>query len=297
MSREPAGLAMLQRPPLRRAPAGGPGHRRTLVMLTAVAVVAVLGWSVVLREATRPLPGPGEIVSRTAAFVSDLLGGATDTAPAWSQAASWQRMAELALDTVVMSVLAMGIAGLGALVTVTWASRLLTVGEFAPRRRMVGRATLAATRGLHAVCRSVPELIWALLIVFILRPGILAGAVALALHEIGVLGRLGSDVVDDLDPAPLRTLRSAGAGHVAILLYGVLPQALPQFITFLLYRWEMVIRATVIVGFITAAGLGYQLRLELSFRRWTEVGLILLVYVLLVWGVEALSSLLRRLAR
>lgn len=284
-------------PTLRRAPAAGPGRRRTLLVAATVAAVAAVGWAVVLREATGPLPGPGEVVGRSAAFVANLLGAATDSAPAWSQAASWQRIAGLAVDTVVMSVLAMGIAGVGALATVVWASRLLTVGEFAPRRRLVGRATLVATRGMHAVARSVPELIWALLIVFILQPGVVAGAVALALHEIGVLGRLGSDVVDDLDREPLRTLRSAGAGNLAILLYGVLPQALPQFITFLLYRWEMVIRATVVVGFITAAGLGYQLRLDLSFRRWTEVGLILLVYVLLVWGVEAVSSLLRRLAR
>ena len=75
------------------------------------------------------------------------------------------------------------------------------------------------------------------------------------------------------------------------------PQALPQLVTYLLYRWEVIVRASVVVGFITAGGLGYQLRLDLSFRRWTDVALVLLAYVLLVWTVDAVSSALRRLAR
>lgn len=75
-----------------------------------------------------------------------------------------------------------------------------------------------------------------------------------------------------------------GAGRLALLAYGVLPQALPQLVTFLLYRWEVIIRASVVVGFITGAGLGYQLRLDLSFRDWTDLELVLACYVLLVWG-------------
>lgn len=83
----------------------------------------------------------------------------------------------------------------------------------------------------------------------------------------------------------------------ALVAYGVLPQALPQLVTYLLYRWEVIVRASVVVGFITAGGLGDQLRLDLSFRRWTDVALVLLAYVLLVRTVDAVSSALRRLAR
>jgi phosphonate transport system permease protein len=77
----------------------------------------------------------------------------------------------------------------------------------------------------------------------------------------------------------------------------VLPQVLPQLVTFLLHRWEVVLRASIVVGFITGAGLGFALRLDLAFRRWTDVALVLLTYVLLVWAVDLSSSLLRRLAR
>jgi hypothetical protein len=62
-----------------------------------------------------------------------------------------------------------------------------------------------------------------------------------------------------------------GTGRLGLLAYGVLPQVLPQLVTFLLYRWEVIVRSSIVVGFITGAGLGYQLRLDLSFRRWTDV--------------------------
>lgn len=271
-------------------------RRRTLVaVLLAGGVVAA--WWFVLSQATGPLPSPATILTRTVGFVDDLLGAATDAPPAFARLDDWIAVGGQVVDTLVMSVLAMGLAGAGALVSVGPASRLLTVSDVGGPRRGLGRTVLLLVRASHAVLRAVPELIWAMLIVFILRPGILAGAIALALHELGVLGRLGSDVIDDLDPHALRSLRSSGASGQQVLLYGTLPQVLPQLVTFLLYRWEIVIRATVVVGFVTGAGLGHQLRLALSFRRWTEVTLVLLAYVALVWVVELAATGLRRLAR
>lgn len=76
-----------------------------------------------------------------------------------------------------------------------------------------------------------------------------------------------------------------------------MPQAMPQFLTYLLYRWEVVIRTTVVVGFVSATGLGREFRLNLSFFHYTEVGLIIFWYVILVVGVDLFSAWLRRLAR
>ncbi len=284
-------------PRLRRSLDRGTTQARRVLLAGLCIIGVVAAWWFSLAQATGPLPAPATIVSRTAAFIGNLLGAATDAPPAYVQLDRWIDVGGLVFDTLVMSVLAMGLAGAGALASIGSASRRLMVGDVGSRRQGLGRAVLLLARATHAVLRAVPELIWAMLIVFILRPGILAGAIALALHELGVLGRLGSDVLDDLDPAPLHSLRSAGAGSQQLLLYGALPQVLPQLVTFLLYRWEIVIRATVVVGFITGAGLGHQLRLALSFRRWTEVALILLMYVLLVWVVEAIASWLRHLAR
>ena len=283
------------------APAPVPGARtrrtpwRSWVAVAVGVALVVAAWATVLSAEASPLPPLPEIAARAAGFAGDLLG-AGDATPAYRDGGSWARVGGLAVDTVVMSVLATGLAGLGALATVAGASRSLTVGEFGPGG-LRGWVVHLLSRGLHTVTRSVPEVVWALLVVFTLQPGVLAGALALALHEVGVLGRLGADVADSLDRGPLRALRAAGAGRTALLLYGVLPQALPQLVTFLLYRWEVVLRASIVVGFITGAGLGFALRLDLAFRRWTDVALVLLTYVLLVWAVDLASSLLRRLAR
>lgn len=278
------------RRPVRRRRRGGRG-------LTAVlAVVTALAWTFVLSQDGTGVPDPAEMVERGVRFAGNLLGVGVEGRPDYLDGASWAGVGGLAWDTVVMSVLAAGLAGAGALATIAFAARSLTIGEFGTRG-WLGRPLYLFARGLHVLTRSVPELVWALLIVFLVPPGVLAGALALALHDVGVMGRLGSDVVDDLDRAPLRALRATGAGKLALLAYGVLPQALPQLVTFLLYRWEVIIRASVVVGFITGAGLGYQLRLDLSYRDWTHLALVLLCYVLLVWAVDAVSALLRRLAR
>ena len=82
-----------------------------------------------------------------------------------------------------------------------------------------------------------------------------------------------------------------------MLAYGIIPQVLPQFITYMLYRWEVVIRTTIVVGFVGAGGLGREFRLDMSFFRYTDVVLLLVWYVLLVVAVDLVSMYLRRLAR
>lgn len=265
---------------------------RSVVVVGVVAVV-VAAWWFVLAQATGAVPGPAEILQRVGRFAADLAGAGRETTPAYADPDQWWAIRDAIVDTVVMSVLAVGFAGSFALATIGPASRVSAIGSGS----RLGRIVRAVTRGVHAVLRAVPELVWALLVVFLLRPGLLAGALALAIHEAGVLGRLGSDVVDDVDRRSLAALRSTGARDQQVLLYGVLPQVLPQLVGFLLYRWEVVIRATVVVGFVTGSGLGHQLRMALSFRRWTEVALVLLAYVLLVWAVEGVAVALRRLAR
>lgn len=240
--------------------------------------------------------GPGLLSSeawqRAGDFISALAGSGERDDPAFTQWESWREALGLAGDTLLMSVLAAGLAGTGALVTIAFGA-----SNLAGRRSVAGRALVAVIRGLYLLTRAVPELVWALIIVFIFSPGILAGAIALAIHNFGVLGRLGAEIVEDIDPAPVESLKSSGAGRVQLLFYGVLPQVLPQFVTFLLYRWEVIIRTSVVVGLVAAAGLGYQFRLDLAFFRYTDVALLLIVYVLLVWSADLVSIGLRKLAR
>ena len=239
---------------------------------------------------SRTWENAGSFLSRMAGF------GMVET-PAFLRLEQWWATGQLAYDTLAMSVLAIGIAGTGAFLTFMFAALTLSNGDLGGKPSRLGAVLYYVLRIFFAFTRSVPELVWALLIVFFLSPGILPGAVALGIHNLGIVGRLAAEVVEDMDPAPARALRSSGAGMFQVFLYAVLPQTLPHFITYLLYRWEVVIRTTVVVGFVSAGGLGQEFRLNLSFFHYDQVTLIILWYLALVLAVDFLSAWLRKMAR
>jgi phosphonate transport system permease protein len=170
-------------------------------------------------------------------------------------------------------------------------------GDLVPHGSICGQVIFSVVRVIFIFLRGIPELIWAMIIVFVLSPGILAGALALGLHNAGILGKLYAEVVEGLDPRPLQALRSAGAGRFQVLAYGVIPQAMPRFATYFLYRWEVIIRSTIIVGFVAAGGLGMEFRLSMSYFHYTNITLLLFWYLILVVAVDVISSLLRRMVR
>ncbi len=235
--------------------------------------------------------------SHAGSFLGRLLGLGSDGPPDYLQGSEWAGKFRLAYRTLAMSVLAISIAGAGALLTLLPGARNVSNGELGGRPSRIGSLVYYLVRLFYTFTRAVPELVWALIVVFFFSGGVLAGAVALGLHNFGVVGRLSSEVVENLGPNQARALRTAGASKLETLAYGILPQAMPQLITYLLYRWEVVIRTTVVVGFVSASGLGREFRLSLSFFNYTEITLILLWYLLLVLGVDLLSSWLRRKVR
>ena len=107
------------------------------------------------------------------------------------------------------------------------------------------------------------------------------------------VNELSAEVVENMDTRPARALRGAGAGNFQMMAYAILPQVMPQFITYLLYRWEVVIRTTIVVGFVSAGGLGRDFRLSMSFFHYTDVALLLVWYIILVVAVDLLSAWLR----
>ena len=238
-----------------------------------------------------------ETFHRSWTIIKDFLGVGSSVTPAFARWEEWRQAASLAYDTLVMSVLGAGLAGTVALVTFIFGARNVMIGELAPYRSWTWRGLFLVTRVLFVLSRSLPELVWAMLIVFVFSPGILPGALALGLHNVGILGKLSAEVVEGLDPRPIRALRATGAGQFQVLVYGVLPQALPTFVTYLFYRWEVIIRTTIVVGFVAAGGLGTEFRLSMSHFHYTTVTLILIWYLLLVIGVDLATAALRRLAR
>ncbi len=268
----------------------------------SVAIFLVLGcasWGYLLfvadggfRELFR-----GETWRQAGDFLGQLAGLGTEGTPAFLQWDKWMDAGMLAYDTLAMSVLAMGIAGVGALLTFLPAARNVAMGELASSASLPSRALYYLLRGLFIFSRGIPELIIAMIVVFAFSPGILAGAIALGIHNYGILGKLSAEVVEDLDPRSARALRTSGSSVFQMLAYGILPQALPQFLTYLLYRWEVVIRTTVVVGLVSAGGLGREFLLDMSLFRYTDVALLLVWYLILVVFVDLTTMFMRRLAR
>jgi phosphonate transport system permease protein len=147
------------------------------------------------------------------------------------------------------------------------------------------------------VLRALSEAIWALVALFFLFPGILPGALGLGLYNLGILGRLMAEVTENLDPRPLRALQGQGASPAQVFLYGVLPATLPRCLAYVLYRWEVCIRATVMVGFVGAGGIGRLLADQMSSFDYRSVATSLVAMLALTFGVDILSSRIRRSLR
>ena len=144
------------------------------------------------------------------------------------------------------------------------------------------------------VCRSVPELVWATLTVLAVGLGPFAGALALALHTTGVLGRLFAQAIDNATRAPTLALQHAGASRSLAFVYATLPQIAPQLVAYTLYRWEMNIRMAAILGFVGAGGLGQLLYVALSLMDYPLACTLIMAMLLLSMLVDQASALLRR---
>ncbi len=205
------------------------------------------------------------------------------------------QMLTLSAQTLAMSILASTAAGLGGILLSFPAAR----GDKSIQNSKfkIQNSKFIFTRFVLLFARAVPEPIWALIFLFVLFPGILPGAIALAIHNLGILGRLMAEVIENLDERPLRSLKALGATQSQVFLYGILPLTLPRFLAYILYRWEVCIRATVIVGLVGAGGLGRLLTEQLSSFDYKGLLATLIVFLSLTFVVDIISASVRRSLR
>ena len=143
------------------------------------------------------------------------------------------------------------------------------------------------------IARTVPELVWALIFVFCFSVGPLAGVLAIGLHAAGALGKLYSEVNENIDMRPLEGVKAAGGNWFDQIRYGAIPQVLPNIISYTLLRFEINVRASSIIGYVGAGGLGQEFREAMSLQEYTDLSALFVIIVMTVIVIDYASEKLR----
>lgn len=225
------------------------------------------------------LPRLGEYISKTipeldwATLGSDLA--------VWF--ARWRIWAELLLETVLIAFMAtvFGVAG-GFLLSFPAARNLSPNGW-----------VLWLSRRYLEIARTVPELVFALIFVFCFGIGPMAGVLAIGMHTAGSLGKLYSEANENIDMRPLDGVKAAGGSWFDQMRYGAVPQVLPNVLSYTLLRFEINVRASSIIGYVGAGGLGQEFRTAMSYQEYTDLSALFVIILVTVTLIDRLSEMLR----
>ncbi|HDS1736097.1 ABC transporter permease subunit [Pseudomonas sp. BP8] len=202
---------------------------------------------------------------------------------------------EATVQTLAVATAGMALALLLAIPASLAASRALSLraASRAGRAGVVSRLLRLPVRAVLIFLRSVPEIVWALLFVRAVGLGPTAGVLAIAITYSGMLGKVYAEVYESVDQRPAHALLQAGSGRLMAFFYGILPTAASELLSYTVYRWECAIRASVVMGFVGAGGLGQQIDLSMRMFAGAEVASMLLTFLLLVMLADGLSRVLR----
>lgn len=246
-------------------------RRQRLVMVASLAVVAaILAWSAAgtgfsLAAVLRGVPNILQF------FREDLLP---------PNLGALERYLMPALETLTMAYIGAVIA---AVVSVP-------LGVLGARNLMPNPAVRYAARGFVSFLRSVPDVVWGVLLVGAVGIGPLAGTIALTFGAIGMLGKNFADAFEDIDPGQVEALRAAGANPVQTFLQGVWPQFLPAFISWSFYRFDLNIRAGALVGIVGGGGIGFALITNIRLFQYKDAAMGILMIFALIMVIEFVTE-------
>ncbi len=165
----------------------------------------------------------------------------------------------------------------------------------AARNVTPGKPFYYAARAVIGITRSVPDLVWALLFVTAVGLGPFPGALALAVHSVGMLGRLFAEVIEDMDMGPVEALTLTGAGRLQVFTHAVVPGVMPSLLGIALYRFDENLRSSLVLGFVGAGGIGFVLLTAMNLFQYQTVAFLMIVTFVLVACAERASAYLRSL--
>lgn len=199
------------------------------------------------------------------------------------------------LETVAMATAGTALAFVIAAPLAFITTRALSVSRIGPGPGRVRSVVVRqAGRSVLMVLRAIPEIVWALIFVRALGLGPAAGVLALAITYGGMLGKVYSEIFESTDTRPARALLEGGSGRVAALLYGLLPNTGQELASYTVYRWECAVRASVVMGFVGAGGLGQLMDQSMKMLNGGEASTILVTFLLLVIVADAMSVAIRK---
>ena len=253
--------------------------RRYSALETAVRTGGQLAVALVLAWMLARLGIRWDYVADSPAQIGDLLGRMFP--PEWAFAG---RLVGPLAQTI-------NIATLGTAAAVVLS---LPVALFAALNTTPSRAAYALARLVMVVTRSVDTLVWALIFIIVVGPGSLAGVLAVTVRSIGFVAKLLAEGIEEIDHGQVEAVRATGAAPLQTLLYAIVPQVKPTFVGVCIYRWDINIRESTVLGLVGAGGIGFALNEAILGLEWSRVGTILLVILAVVVASEAASAYLRR---
>jgi phosphonate transport system permease protein len=268
-------LAQYQREIARR-------RRRSLLVLATLAILIVIAGrlgEVDLDNLVRNISGFTSYFTRITPKLS-LAHFSADVADWYWNITGWLK---LLLDTVLIAYLGTLIGAIGALMTA-----FLAAGNLAP-----GKAIQWTVKRVFEFCRTVPDLVFALMFVSAFGLGPLAGILAIGIHSFGTLGKLFTEAIENIDMKPVEGVRSTGSRFIETVRFGALPQVIPTFASYTLLRFEINVRSGSVVGMVGAGGIGQDLFVAIRKFYYTDVSAILLMIVVSVFIIDLLTERIR----
>ena len=180
---------------------------------------------------------------------------------------------------------------LGTTLSIPFTIVLAVLGSRATRANPV---VYQGSRSVMSFLRAVPDVVFALVFVTAVGLGPFAGVLALVCHNVGVMGKLWSETMEEIDDGPAQALRIAGAGRVQVVLHAVLPTCLPQLVGLVLYRLDVNVRSSLVLGLVGAGGIGFLINQAIQLFRFDQMVTYILMVLVLIVVVDQLSSLVRR---
>jgi phosphonate ABC transporter permease subunit PhnE len=177
---------------------------------------------------------------------------------------------------------------IGALVGALLGARQKPAAEFP-----VGQVIYGIMRFVMNVTRSIEPFVWALIFVTWFRLGPFPGMVALMVHSIAALGKLYSEQIEGIDPGPLEAVRATGANELQTVVYAVVPQIIPPFVSFTIYRWDINVRMSTIIGLVGGGGVGQLLFQYQNLGQWRSVSVAVILIVAVVMTLDSISARIR----